>query len=346
MIRICNSLSAAGYNVLLVGRKKRKSTDLIKRSFRQKRLNCIAERGKLFYIEYNIRLFLFLLFIKTDCFGAIDLDTILPNLWASKIRNKKRVYDAHELFCEMEEIIARPFIYKIWKKIERYAVPKFKYGYTIGSCYQEQFRNMYGVQYEIVRNATVLNLKNEPAAQKEKHIFYQGAVNEGRCFETLIPAMRTVNTKLIICGDGNFMQQAKLLVAQYNLEHKVIFTGYVPPDELKAYTKNAYVGLTLFEQTGKSNYFSMANRFFDYMHFCVPQITVDFPEYRKVNNQFEIAYLVADTKSDTLSIAMNKLLEDDYYYNQLAKNCYQAREFYNWQNEEKKLITFYKDLFE
>ncbi len=345
MIRICSSLVDAGYDVLLVGRKKKESRPLEKKSFRQKRLYCFTQKGKWFYVEYNIRLFFFLLFAKVDCFTAIDLDTILPNLWASKLRKKRRVYDAHELFCEMEEIISRPRIYKLWKRIEQYALPKFDNGYTIGSCYQEEFNRMYGHSYEIVRNATVLDQENKPSEQKVKHIFYQGAVNEGRCFESLIPAMKTVLAQLIICGDGNFMQQAKELVIEHGVEDKVLFKGYIPPNKLKKYTQEAYVGLTLFERTGKSNYLSMANRFFDYMHFCVPQITVKFPEYQRVNEQYEIAVLVENTDVDTLANAMNTLLEQDDYYRRLKANCFNAREAYNWQNEEKKLILFYKKLF-
>ena len=345
MIRICSSLSAVGYDVLLVGRKKKNSPPVKEQSFKQKRLFCIAQKGKWFYIEYNIRLFFYLLFVKADCFTAIDLDTILPNLWASKIRKKNRVYDAHELFCEMEEIISRPTIYKLWKRIEQYAVPQYAEGYTIGDCYKEQFQKLYNVDYEIVRNATILSAENEANSNKEKHIFYQGAVNEGRCFETLIPAMEFVDSKLLICGDGNFMEQAKALVAKHNLQDNVIFKRYIPPADLKEYTKNAYVGLTLFQETGMSNYYSMANRFFDYMHFCVPQITVDFPEYRRVNDRFEISYLVPDTNVQTLATAMNKMLTDDAYHAQLTANCYAARAEYNWQNEEKKLIHFYKKLF-
>lgn len=345
MIRICTSLAEEGYDVLLVGRKKRNSPLLEDKVFQQKRLNCFAQKGKLFYIEYNIRLFFYLMFIKADCFTAIDLDTILPNLWASRLRRKKRVYDAHELFCEMEEIISRPRIYKLWKGIEKYALPYYSNGYTIGSCYQQEFEKMYGHDYKIVRNATFLDDKNIPNKNKNKHIFYQGAVNEGRCFETLIPAMQQVDFPLIICGDGNFMSQAKELVREYGLEQKVIFKGYIPPSELKKYTREAYVGLTLFQETGKSNYFSMANRFFDYMHFCVPQITVNFPEYKRVNQDFEISVLVKDTNVNTLANAMNLILNNEELHTKLETNCYAARTKYSWQNEEKKLIIFYKQLF-
>lgn len=345
MNRICSSLANAGYDVMLIGRNRPTSTPLNEKPFQQKRLNCFFDKGKLFYAEYNIRLFIFLLFIKCDVICAIDLDTILPCLFMSKIRNKKRVYDAHELFCEMEEIVARPLIYKAWKKIEQYAVPQFSIGYTIGDCYAEQFKKMYGVNYQIVRNATVLM----PFAQnihEEKYILYQGAVNEGRSFETLIPAMQFVHGKLIICGEGNFYKDAIALCRQLNLQDKIIFKGYVEPQKLKEYTKKAYIGITLFTNQGKSNYYSMANRFFDYMHSCVPQLCVNYPEYQKANEQFEIAYLVADCKINTIATALNEMLENVALHTRMKQNCLKAREVYCWQEEEKRLINVYKNLFE
>lgn len=345
MIRICSSLQQAGYEILLIGRKRASSLPLKEQAFQQKRLYCFFDKGKLFYAEYNLRLFLFLLFVRTDCFGAIDLDTILPNLFASKLRRKNRVYDAHELFCEMEEIVSRPRIYKAWKMIERYAVPQFKHGYTIGTCYAEEFERMYQVQYEIVRNATVLK-PFVPVAPSEKYILYQGAVNEGRSFETLIPAMKQVACKLIICGEGNYFQQAKELARIHALENKIEFKGYLPPSELINYTRNAYIGITLFTNQGKSNYFSMANRFFDYMHAGIPQVCVAFPEYQKANSMAEIAVLVQDTQEETIAMAINKLLEQNEFHQQLSLNCLQLRAHFCWQEEEKKLIRFYYELFQ
>ena len=346
MIRICNSLTDAGYEVTLIGRRKKSSKPIANKAFEQKRLFCFFEKGKFFYIEYNIRLFFYLLFAKTDLYCAIDLDTILPNLFASKIKHKPRVYDAHELFCEMEEIVSRPMIYKAWKSIEKYAVPKYKFGYTIGECYANEFEKMYGVHYEVVRNATVLSdLKNE-IDNTEKYILYQGAVNEGRSFETLIPAMMQVDSKLIICGEGNFFEQAKKLVEEYNLTQKIFFKGYVDPIQLKEFTKNASIGITLFTNEGKSNFLSMANRYFDYMHACVPQLCVAFPEYKKVNKKYEIANLIENTEVQTIADALNKMLADKDYLQTLKNNCLEARKIYCWQEEEKKLISFYKNNFE
>lgn len=343
MIRICSSLAAAGYDVTLVGFKRKNSKPLVERPFRQKRIPIIAERGKLLYIDYWIKLFFLLLFRKADVICAIDLDTILPVYAVTALRRLKRVYDAHELFTELKEVISRPAIHRMWLWIERKMVPRFPVGYTIGECYAEEFNRKYGVRYGIVRNATVLRPLVIPE-KKERFILYQGAVNVGRRFEQLIPAMQQVNAPLIICGAGNFFEEARALVALYGVEDRVTFKGYIHPEELRQYTLQAWIGITLFEETSLSNRLSMANRFFDYMHAAVPQLCVQYPEYEKVNDRFEIASLIGEPTPEHIAGALNRLLTDDAYHEHLELNCLAAREVYCWQEEEKTLINTYRNL--
>ncbi|HMO61529.1 MAG TPA: glycosyltransferase family 4 protein [Ferruginibacter sp.] len=343
MQRICSSLATAGHQVVLIGRKMKQSIPLTAQPFHQKRLGCFFQKGKLFYAEYNIRLFIFLLFKKMDCICAIDLDTILPCLFISRLKRIKRVYDAHELFCEMKEIVTRPAIQRFWKMIERYSVPKFRYGYTVNEPIAAEFEKMYGVQYAVIRNVPVL-MPAEPVTATEKFILYQGAVNEGRCFETLIPAMQWVPCRLIICGDGNFMAQAITLVQQYQLEEKVIFRGQLSPAALRQITQQAYIGINLVESTGKSNYLSLANKFFDYIHAGVPQLTMDYPAYASINRTYEVALLITDISAENIARQLNNLLRNEVVYSTLRQNCVAAREIYNWQQEEKLLLNLYKQI--
>ena len=345
MNRICSTLTEAGYDVTLVGFLRKTSKPLLNRPFKQLRIPIIAEKGKIMYAHYWIKLFFFLLFAKVDIICAIDLDTILPVYYVSKLRGKKRVYDAHELFTELKEVISRPAIHRMWKWIAKHTVPHFKYGYTIGECYADALNKAYDVNYGIVRNATVLK-PFEPLSKQEVFILYQGAVNVGRCFEQLIPAMHMVNAPLVICGEGNFYTQAQDLVKKHGLEAKISFKGYVPPNDLTAYTRTASIGITLFEDTSLSNRLSLANRFFDYMHYAVPQLCIKYPEYEKVNAQFEVACLIEEVTPDNIAACLNKMLADTAYYNSLKNNCLLARQKYCWQEETKTLLATYKQLSE
>jgi len=344
MIRICRSLAEHGYDVWLIGRERKGSLPLKTQAFRQKRLTCIFDKGKWFYIEYNLRLFFFLLFRKMDLVCAIDLDCILPVYFISRLKKVHRVYDAHELFCEMKEVVSRPGVYKAWKWIEKRTVPNYSLGYTVNEPIADAFRKMYRREYAVIRNIA----RYEPldaGMKREKIILYQGAVNEGRCFETLIPAMQWVNAPLWICGDGNFMRQTKALIQQYKLEHKVICKGMMPPDELRDITRKAWIGLTLFEPGAESNYYSLANRFFDYMQAGLPQICVDYPVYREINKIHGFAVLTRELGEHELAQTMNDLLQDEKKWQVLHTHCLEAAHKLNWQEEEKKLIAFYRSIF-
>jgi glycosyltransferase involved in cell wall biosynthesis len=345
MQRICTTLHHAGYEVTLIGRLLKNSQDVSHFSFQTHRIPLFFQKGKLFYIEYNIKLFFYLLKKDTDAYCAIDLDTIIPNYGASLSRNKLRVYDAHELFCEMEEIISRKYIYKFWSWVERYFVPKYQLGYTIGHSYAAYFHKKYNVNYSLVRNATVWNsLKH--SYNYDSYIFYQGAVNEGRCFEQLIPAMKYINRKMIICGSGNFYTQTKKLIHEHGLADKIQMMGYLSPQELKEYTSKACIGITLFTRTSKSNYYSLANRFFDYMHHGVPQLAPAFPEYIHINQEYEVASLIEEVTPEQIAQQINALLHDEEQYKKLHYNAINASKNYCWQSEEKRLISFYNQIFE
>jgi glycosyltransferase involved in cell wall biosynthesis len=344
MNRICTSLAENGYAVTLVGRKLPASLPLKQEKYQQKRLKCFFTKGKLFYAEYNTRLFFFLLFHKMDAVCAIDLDTILPGLYISKWKKIPRIYDAHELFTGLKEVSTRPLIKKVWIWVEKKAVPKFKLGYTVSESIAEEFNRRYKVRYEVIRNITRLReFTGQPAF--EKFLLYQGAVNEARAFEQLVPAMKSIASKLIICGDGNFMGQLRELISKNKVGDKVELKGMLFPDELWSISQTAAIGMGVAENTGINQYLALPNKFFDYIHAGLPQIAMNFPEYRKINEQFEVAVLLDDISSERIAEAVNNLLHNTVLYQKLRQNCLRARQVLNWQQEEKKLLDFYQSVF-
>lgn len=343
MIKICSSLANAGYDVLLVGRKLKTSLPLTEQPFKQKRLKCFFRRSVLFYAEYNIRLCAYLLLNRADCICAIDLDTILPAYFISIIKGWKRVYDAHEYFSQQKEIVQRPGIYKIWHWIEKFAVPKFKNGYTVSPMIMRDFSNLYGVKYELVRNAPLY--ANQEMRPREHFVLMQGAVNEGRSLETLIPAMKEIDMPLIIVGDGNFMNQTRQLITENGLKDKVILKGMRPPSELYNFTSTARIGVSLQDGTGLNNIYSLPNKMFDYMHAGTPQVCTSSEAIHLLNKQYEFCLEIPDNSIENLQFAIYKLAKDNRLWEKLSHNSLLAARELNWQNEEKTLIYFYKKLF-
>lgn len=344
MHRICSSLANANYKITLVGRKLKSSLPLEQKQFEQKRLNCLFTKGFLFYAEFNARLFLFLLFRKMNGICAIDLDTIIPCLLVSKMKRIPRFYDAHEYFTEMKEVRERNLVKKVWASIERYAIPKFEYSYTVSSGLANEFNKKYRKSFAVIRNLPNYKLLSANI-EKEDYLFYGGAVNEARGFEYLIPAMRHVPYKLIICGDGNFMNRLKDLIKEHGVQERVEIRGMAKPDELYFIAQKALLGFNLVEKEGLNQYYSLANKFFDYIQAGLPQITMNFPEYSFVNHEYEVAILLDELSVQNLADTIVRTLNDSVLLDKLYKNTLKARDIYCWEKEEVKLINFYSQIF-
>jgi glycosyltransferase involved in cell wall biosynthesis len=134
----------------------------------------------------------------------------------------------------------------------------------------------------------------------------------------------------------------RLLVDEKNLQHKIEFLGFVKPGNLAALTQNAFVGLNLLENRGKSYYYSLANKFFDYIQAEVPSINMHFPEYAAINKQYEVSILLNELTATEIVNAVNKLQTDKNLYSYLRQQCRLAKKEFNWQQEEQKLLEIYR----
>lgn len=348
MIRICDSLAAAGYAVCLIGRKQVNSAPLIQRKFQQVRLHCFFQKGMGFYAEYNIRLFFYLLFHRAAIYCAIDLDTILPNLIVSRIKRKQRVYDAHEYFTEVPEVVRRPRVKRIWEKIAKWSIPQFEHCYTVASDLGRIMTSLYGPNFGVIRNVPIPSQKvASPSADQAFTLLYQGVLNEARGLEVAIKAMKKLpSTQLWLAGEGDLSAKLRLLAQEEKVEDRVHFLGYLQPAALKEITLKANLGLNLLENKGLSYYYSLANKAFDYIQVGLPSIHMDFPAYRDLQDQYGVFLLLEELSVDTLVSSITSIQEDKVAYQQLQQNCLSARTLLNWEQEEKILLSFYKRLLD
>ena len=354
MIRICNSLSSAGYQVCLVGRKKAKSIPLKSEIFQQKRLFCFFQKGKLFYLEYNLYLFFFLLFRKYDALCAVDLDTIGPLFLLKIIRRKPLIYDAHEYFTEVPEVVDRPLTKSVWEWLAHLTIPNIKHCYTVGPKLAQIFSERYGPSFQVIRNVPTSKAVHKqvspglPVVEKgDQILLYQGALNMGRGLECCLEAMNLLptNVKLWLVGEGDLSETLRKQAKDLALEARVYFLGFRPPVELPAITQKAHLGLNLLENKGLSYYYSLANKCFDYIQAGLPAIHMDFPEYRALFEEFPAFLLLPELKSKVLATAITTLLTDQEIYKKMQENCKLAANVWNWEKEEKVLLDFYAKVF-
>lgn len=339
-----------GYDVLLVGRRLKQSSPMESRPYATKRMKLLAEKGAIFYAFFNFRLFLFLLFKRADIFVSNDLDTLLPNVLISRLKRKPLVYDSHEYFTEVPELINRPKVQRIWERIERYCMKHVKQAITVNRSIQEQYEEKYKVPFLVVRNVSPLYKPTKTVTRSELNLpegipilIMQGAgLNVDRGVEEAIRAMEYLdNTLLILVGDGDIISDMKQLVAAKNWSEKVLFFGKRPYSELMQFTQVSTLGLSFDQPTNPNYLFSLPNKVFDYIHTQTPILCSNVVEVKRIVEQYDLGEVVSDFEPVALANQMAKALADEGQLNRWRANCLKTAEIEQWDFEVQKLEAYY-----
>ncbi|MBI2281375.1 MAG: glycosyltransferase [Bacteroidetes bacterium] len=346
--RICCSLLKLNYEVLLVGRTQKTSLP-IDRKYQTKRFNLWFNKGFLFYANYNVRLFWFLLFSKSTLLWSNDLDTLPANYLASKLKGIKLVYDSHEYFTEVPELVNRPKIQKIWLSIEQWIFPKLKNIATVSPQIANEYKAKYGINITVIRNLPIklkeyYEVKNIKLDRK-KIIIYQGWVNVNRGLEPLIEAMQDIeNAHLYIIGDGDIFDKIVQQILDLNLQDKITLLGKIPFEFLPHYTHQADLGVSLEENVGLNYTYALPNKLFDYINSGVPVLTSNLPEMEAIVTKYDVGETISTITPTAIAEKINQLLNDTEKLARYSTNCIKAKEELCWENEEQKLYAFIKEI--
>lgn len=339
-----------GYEVLLVGRRMKSSKPMEDRPYSTKRMKLMKETGPLFYAFFNFRLFFFLLFHRADILVANDLDTLLPNVLISRLKGKKLVYDSHEYFTQVPELINRPKVQNIWEKIERFCMKRVKNAITVNSSIKEKYEAKYDVHFKVVRNVSPLFRPDKISSRRELNLpvdkpilIMQGAgLNVDRGVDLIIQAMPFVdNAILAIVGDGDVIPEMKRLVKTLNLEEKVLFFGKRPYTELMQFTANATLGLSFDQPTNPNYLYSLPNKIFDYIHTSTPILCSNVVEVKKIVETYELGEVVYNFEAVKLATQIRNVLTNTEKLEQWKANCKKAAEVEHWDSEVQQLEEFY-----
>ena len=341
-----------GFEVLLVGRQLPDSPAMDERPYPTHRMRLLFTKGPFFYAAFNLRLFFFLLFRKADLLVANDLDTLLPNFLIAKLKGINLVYDSHEYFTEVPELVNRKQTQKIWKTIEKNIFPKLKDVITVNDSIAELYEKDYGIRPVVVRNVPLLQ-KNEIVNQSreslglptsKKILILQGSgINIQRGAEEMVEAMQFIeDAVLLIVGGGDVIGRLQEIVREKSLERKVIFKPRQSYAKLMQYTACADLGLTLDKDTNLNYRFSLPNKLFDYIQAGIPVLASPLPEIQKIITTYEIGDFIPDHKPENIARKVSEILSNQPLMAKWKKNLKFAASQLNWEKEEKTLRSVYQ----
>ncbi len=349
-IEVINSL---GYDTTVACRRQVSRNHIENCEFKIRRFSFIVNKGPLFYLSFNLRLFFYLLFKRFDLIVSNDLDTLLPCFLVSKCTGRSLVYDAHEYFTGQYGLDKHRLPYKVWKYIERRIIPDIRHMITVSDSIARLYTEEYGVNPVVIRNLSYFAGDIIPAERKSLGIpgdvflvVLQGAgMNPGRGVSELLEAIRlTDGVHLLLIGSGDSIDELKRIASASDLKEKVTFLPRMNWHEMISYTKMCDAGLSLDKSLSINQEYSLPNKLFDYLSAGIPVITSSLPEIKRIVDKYKCGILVSDVNPDTVSEAIRTLRDNEMLWHELRKGAEEASAVLNWEKERAKQIEFFKNI--
>lgn len=350
--RVISVLQRSGHKIILVGRKMKNSLPFHPQGFHAKRFRVLFHRKFLFYAEFNIRLFFYLLFRKAHILIANDLDTLPAMFLASRLKGTQLVYDSHEYFTGSFELENRRFVKSFWEKIEKWIVPKLKHVMTVNNSIARLYHEKYGIDVAVVRNFApyreqAVQLCELPGEIRNRPFFIlQGSgINTGRGAEEAVLAMKLVDgAVLLIAGRGLALKEIKNLILSEKLENKVVLMDPVPYETLMQITSQAVAGLSLDKPLSLNYMYSLPNKISDYIQARVPLIVSNLVEVTSIVRGYDIGIVCERVEAEDIAKCMKTVLNDASLRTKWKVNLDGAARDICWEKEEGTLRTFYSGL--
>jgi glycosyltransferase involved in cell wall biosynthesis len=241
-----------------------------------------------------------------------------------------------------------------WSRLERGLIRKVHRIITVSDSIARILQTRYQLEeVTVLRNLPMY----QPPVQSDRIraeldlssdrpiVLYQGGfLTDNGLSEQIEAAASFREAVFVLIGDGPCETELKRQVQESGLQEKVFFIPRVPFQELHFYTCAADLGLCLIKGTGRSFYYSMPNKLFEYLMAGLPVLASDFPEMRKVISETGAGQVIDPRNQTAIGPVACQMLSDERQRRAYREAALKAARQYNWERESAQLIQLYECL--
>lgn len=288
---------------------------------------------------------------RPDVIHAHDVNT-LPTAWLAKlITGAKLVYDAHEISTSREGYAK---FKKIVALVEQHLIPRASAVITTTDTRAKYLARLYNVNRPLTLQnrprfveSTKTRILHEQLGLTEDWpiVLYQGGIQSGRGLEKLVRCAKHFQPcYVVLIGGGRLTQKLLDIRESLELQSVVHFIPTVALSDLPQYTAAADIAVQPIENTCFNHFSTDSNKLFEYIIAGVPSVATNFPEIRKIINEYHVGILAPDNDDDGFVDCVNKLLGDRNLRTSLSENARKSAEALSWESQEHLLIGLYQKI--
>lgn len=297
---------------------------------------------------------------RADIYHFHDPELLIVGLLLKALAQKPVIYDVHENYPE--SILTKPWIprplrrtvsqlFRVFEDI----MARFVDGVVVVN---ELLAERFSGKSRVVMVSNYARIEQfvgegpgfrQGKARLKPYFVYTGRLSDHRGIYECIRALKRLNdenVELICAGPVGHVSNQEVRTLLDGSQSSTLFQylGLLPYADIPPLLTGALAGLLCFQAT-PNNLLGTPNKLFEYMSAGIPVIASDFPFIREVVLEADCGLLMQPDDVEEIAAAMTHLLHNPEDARRLGRNGLRAaRERYNWQLEEKKLLSLYDSL--
>jgi len=286
--------------------------------------------------------------------------TYLSTLFVRKRNKPKLIYDSHEF--ELGRYTGKPRSrFRLWviRHAERFLINRSAFSVMVNDSIADEVVRIHNLQTRpvVVRNIppnwkidpdVTLKRREELAAlagtgSSSFFAMYHGGIQRNRGIEIFIEAVQAnQNVFGVIMGfvmEEDYLDRLKELARE-----RVVFIDAVPNDRIWEYAGAVDVEVMAIGAEAINDYLCLPNKFCESIQSLTPIIASDFPEMKRLIEQYDIGLTCDPTSIDEINDCLERMRTDKEMYARLKRNMVKAKEDLCWENEKSKLVDAYQSV--
>jgi glycosyltransferase involved in cell wall biosynthesis len=357
-----SSLLAAGHEIILIGFAKNIDEKKIieEKNFRQiwypfvqMASNSVLQRLKRVFcaLRVGLQVYVKTLLTSADVYHSHEAYPLPVCFLAAKLRGKKLIYDAHELYQDDGGLSTAT--------LERLFVHKADAVINVNEARAEVLQQRYGLKNQVI----VMNCPSKKVPAKSARlrqmldipaddyvvIYHGGFYPKERALDELVRAVRHLppNVRVVILGfdSKGVSKLLRNLVAELGLAGRAYILDPIPPAELVEFATGADIGIIPQVLVSDNQRFANPNKLFEYMASQLAVVATDTPTVSSIIRNHGIGEIFTEPQAEEIARAIMKLVDNPAYL-QACKDASRraAEEVFFWEKEEEKLLKLYLNL--
>jgi glycosyltransferase involved in cell wall biosynthesis len=180
-------------------------------------------------------------------------------------------------------------------------------------------------------------------------VLYQGVIMPGRGLAMLPKALKSLPGEygmvLMGAGEKSYIDRLGEKAKRLGVGQRFFILPPVPQSQLFRYTCSADVGIVIYQNKTRNDYYCAPNKLYEYTAAGVPMVGSDLPTIKQFIEDEGVGFIFSPESHEDLARAIQEVYNSEKTYPQFSETCKKLAPTCSWEsNSEIMLQSLYEDL--